>query len=169
MHNPAGFGSRAGAGVLTGVTLWRLVVAAFGFIGFGAAAATMSDPWPGLSQQASLLTGVVYAGLALYPLLVGGRAHEPSSPWLRGALTVLLLLVSVTFLTGMGGDLDSTWSLFEHLLTPLVVFVDWVAVGRNQAAVRWWHPGYGRRRLAAGPLRQQPQVQQLQPASGWRP
>jgi len=144
MHNPTGYAPparpRGGAGVLVGVTLWRLVVAAFGFIGFAAAAATMNDPWPGLSQQASLLTGVVYVGFALYPLLVGGRAHEPSSPWLRGAMTVLLLLVSATFLTIMAGDLDETWSLFEHLLTPLVVFVDWVAVGCNQAAVRWWHP-----------------------------
>lgn len=144
MHNPPGYGvpggPRVGAGVLTGVTLWRLFVAACGFVGFGAAAATMSDPWPGLSQQASLLAGVGYVGLALYPLFTGGRAHEPSSPWLRGAMTVLLLLVSVTFLVIMEGDLDDTWSLFEHLVTPLAVFVDWAAVGRNQAAVRWWHP-----------------------------
>jgi hypothetical protein len=131
---------RTGAGVLVGVTAWRLVIAAFGFVGFGAAAAVMDDPWPGLSQQASLLTGVVYAGLALYPVFTGGRGHEPGSPWLRGAVTVLLLLVSTTFLTIMEGDLDETWSLFEHLLTPLVVLVDFVAVGRNQAAVRWWHP-----------------------------
>ncbi len=53
---------------------------------------------------------------------------------------MLLLLVSVTFLTLMGGDLSGTWSLFEHPLTPLVVLVDWIAVGRNQAAVAWWHP-----------------------------
>jgi hypothetical protein len=127
-------------GVLVGVSVWRVVIAAFGFVGFGAAMATGNDPWPGLSQQASLLTGVVYLGLALFPVFVGGRSHEPRSPWLRGAMTVLLLLVSVTFLTIMGGDLDETWSLFEHLLTPLVVFADWAFVGRNQAAVRWWHP-----------------------------
>src|SRR5262245_57590971 len=93
MHNP-GFppAPRVGAGVLAGVTLWRLVIATCAFTGFGAAAAQMNDPWPGLSQQASLLAGVVYVGLALYPLFTGGRAHEPRSPWLRGAMSVLLLL-----------------------------------------------------------------------------
>jgi hypothetical protein len=131
---------RVNGGVLAGVTLWRLGVAACGFVGFGAAAAVMDDPWPGLSQQASLLTGIVYLGLAAFPLFVGGRAHEPRTPWLRGAMTVLLLLVGVTFLAIMEGDLDETWSLFEHLITPLVVLADWIVVGRNQTAVRWWHP-----------------------------
>lgn len=138
MHNPAL--PRGGAGLLVGVTAWRLLVSAFGFVGFGAAVATMRDPWPALSQQASLLTGVVYLGLALYPLFTGGRTHEPRTPWLRGAMCVLLLLVAGTYLTLMSGDLGSVHSLFEHLLTPLVVLADWVLVGRNQARVRWWHP-----------------------------
>ncbi|MBE1470408.1 FtsH-binding integral membrane protein [Kibdelosporangium phytohabitans] len=133
-------GPRVKAGVLVGVTVWRLLIAAFAFTGFGAAVAEMNNPWPGLSQQASLLAGVVYLGLALYPLFTRGRRHEPRSPWLRGATAVLLLLVGVTFMTIMEGDLDETWSLFEHLLTPLAVLVDWVAVGRNQADARWWHP-----------------------------
>lgn len=128
------------AGVLLGVTLWRLVIATCAFVGFGAAVAIMNDPWPALSQQASLFTGLVYVGLALYPLFTGGRRHEPRSPWLRGATSVLLLLVAVTYMAIIEGDLDETWSLFEHLITPLVVLVDFVAVGRNQAAVRWWHP-----------------------------
>jgi hypothetical protein len=140
MHNPALPQPRVDAGVLAGVTLWRVVIATCAFVGFGAAAAEMNDPWPGLSQQASLLAGVVYLGLALYPLFTAGRRHEPRSPWLRGAMTVLLLLVSVTYLAVMEGDVDETWSLFEHVVTPLVVLVDFVAVGRNQAAVRWWHP-----------------------------
>ncbi|EHR62831.1 hypothetical protein [Saccharomonospora cyanea] len=79
-------------------------------------------------------------GLLLYPAFTGGRRHEPNSPWLRGATAVLLLLVPGTFLTLMGGDLSETGSLFEHLPTPLVVLVDWIAVGRGQAAVMWWHP-----------------------------
>jgi hypothetical protein len=131
---------RVNPGVLAGVSLWRLVIVVCAFTGFGAALGKMRDPWPGLSQQASLLTGVVYTGLLLYPLVTGGHRHEPRSPWLRGAMAVLLLLVAVTFLTIMGGDLDETWSLFEHLLTPLVVLIDFVAVGRNQVAVKWWHP-----------------------------
>lgn len=123
---------------MVGVTVWRLVVAMCGFVGFGAAVAVVDTPWSALSQQASLFTGVLYLGLALYPLLTG--APEPRSPWLRGATCVLLLLVAGTYMSLMSGDLSSMYSLFEHLLTPLVVLVDWVFVGRNQARARWWHP-----------------------------
>jgi len=123
---------------LVGVTAWRLLVATCGFVGFGAAVAVLDNPWSALSQQASLFTGLVYLGLALYPVLT--RELEPRSPWLRGATCVLLLLVAGTYMSLMSGDLSSVHSLFEHLLTPLVVLVDWVFVGRNQARVRWWHP-----------------------------
>lgn len=133
---------RVDPGVLAGVTVWRLVIVVCAFTGFGAAVgqADLDSVMPGLSQQASLLTGICYLGLLCYPLVTGGQRHEPRSPWLRGALAVLLILVSVTFMTLMEGDLDETWSLFEHAITPLVVLVDWLAVGRNQAAVKWWHP-----------------------------
>lgn len=133
---------RVAPAVLAGVSAWRLLIVVFAFTGFGAVVSDvgLDGAMPGLSQQASLLTGVVYLGLLAYPLFTGGRAHEPRSPWLRGALAVLLLLVGVTFLTLMGGDLGETWSLFEHLLTPLAVLADWLFVGRNQAATRWWHP-----------------------------
>lgn len=139
MHNAAAV-ARVDAGRLAGVTVWRLLVAGCALYGLGAALAVLNGPWPALSQQASLFAGVVYLGLALYPLFTGGRRHEPCSPRLRGATAVLLILVSVTYLTILEGPLDESWSLFEHLLTPLVVVVDFVFVGRNQAAVRWWHP-----------------------------
>jgi hypothetical protein len=141
MHNPLlPLPPRLGAGVLAGVVAWRLAVAACAFTGFFAAVAVMSDPWPALSQQANLFAGLVFLGLALYPLFTGGRTHEPASPWLRGAVCVLLLLVAGTYQTLMSGDVDDTYSLFEHVITPLVVLADWVLVGRGQAGVRWWHP-----------------------------
>jgi len=113
---------------------WRLVVAACGLVGFGFAVATFYDPWPALSQQASLLTGVVYLALAF----TGDRS--PVVSWFRGALAVLLLLVCVTYLTVIQGDLDTVGSLFEHLVTPLVVLADWLLVGRSRVVVRWWYP-----------------------------
>lgn len=133
---------RADPALITGVSVWRLVIVVCAFTGFGAAVSDFDfeNAIPGLSQQASLLTGVCYLGLLCYPMFTGGQRHEPPSPWLRGALAVLLLLVAVTFMTLMEGDLGSTWSLFEHAITPLVVLIDWLAVGRNQAAVKWWHP-----------------------------
>jgi hypothetical protein len=132
--------SKVSPGVLVGVSVWRAVIVACSFIGFGSAVAQFNDPWPGLSQQASLLNGIVYLGLLAYPLFTGGRRHEPASPWLRGAMAVLLVLVAVTFIAIIEGDLDETWSLFEHVITPAVVVLDVCVVGRNQANMKWWHP-----------------------------
>jgi hypothetical protein len=129
--------------VLLGVSVWRLLIVASAVTGFALAAGEaggFGDALPGLSQQASLLTAIVYFGLLCYPACTGFRRHEPHSPWLRGAMAVLLLLVGGTFLTLMGGSLDEGWSLFEHLVTPLLVLADWIVVGRNQVNCRWWHP-----------------------------
>lgn len=123
--------------VLVGVSLWRLAIVGCALYGFGDAT-DWSANFEGLSQQASLATGIIYTGLLLYPVRTGGRRHEPRSPWLRGATTVLLLLVAGTFFGIMGGDVD--YLPFEHIYTPLIVLVDWLFVGRNQAAVKWWHP-----------------------------
>ena len=125
------------------MTLWRLLIAACGAIGFADAvdnSAGFGDAIQALSQQASLLVAVVFLGLALYPLFTRGRVHEPRTPWWRGAMAVLLLLVGITFQTLLSGDLDTVQSLFEHALTPIVVLLDWLVVGRNQATGKWWHP-----------------------------
>src|SRR5699024_3585425 len=65
---------------------------------------------------------------------------EPRSPGSPGAIAVWLLLVGITFQTLLSGDLDTVQSLFEHALTPIVVLLDWLVVGRNQATGKWWHP-----------------------------
>lgn len=114
--------------------IWRLLVATCAFVGFGHAVATFHEPWHALSQQASLLAGIVYLGLAVL-----GPHSERLATWLRGAMVVLLALVCVTFLTVIGGELDTTASLFEHLVTPVVVLADWVLAGRTRT-VRWWYP-----------------------------
>jgi hypothetical protein len=123
--------------VLIGVSLWRLAIIGCALYGFGDATG-WSENFEGLSQQASLATGIIYTGLLLYPVFTGGKRHEPRSPWLRGATTVLLLLVAGTFFGIMGGDFD--YLPFEHVYTPLIVLVDWLFVGRDQAAAKWWHP-----------------------------
>jgi hypothetical protein len=116
------------------LSIWRLLVAASAFVGFGYAVATFTEPWHALSQQASLA-----AGFAFLVAAVLGRRAEPVSTWLRGAMTVLLLLVCGTYLTVIDGDLDTTASLFEHLITPALALFDWVVVGRTWSA-RWWYP-----------------------------
>jgi hypothetical protein len=115
-------------------SVWRLLVATSAFVGFGYAVATMVEPLVALSQQASLLAGTVYLALAVL-----GRRAEGVATWLRGGTTVLLGLVCVTFLTLLGGTLDDTASLFEHLITPLLALADWLFAGRT-TAVRWWFP-----------------------------
>lgn len=123
--------------VLAGVSLWRLAIVGCALYGF-TDATDWSANFEGLSQQASLATAIVYTGLLLYPVFTGGTRHEPASPWLRGATTVLLLLVAGTFFGIMGGDFG--YLPFEHVYTPLIVLADWLFVGRNQAAAKWWHP-----------------------------
>ncbi len=124
-------------GVLVAVSLWRLAIVGCALYGFSDATGWSAN-FEGLSQQAGLGTAIVYIGLLGYPAFAGGRRHEPRSPWLRGATTVLLLLVAGTFFGIMGGDAD--YLPFEHIHTPLIVLVDWLFVGRNQAAAKWWHP-----------------------------
>lgn len=123
---------------LVGVTLWRLAIISAAMYGFLDATDGGTKNLRALSQQASLVTAIIYAGLLLYPLFVLGKRHEPKSPWWRGANAVLLLLVAGTYFGIMGGSFD--YYPFEHFWTPLLVLVDVLFVGRNQANVKWWHP-----------------------------
>ncbi|GAA4895989.1 hypothetical protein LX16_1433 [Stackebrandtia albiflava] len=94
-----------------------------------------------LSQLAGVVVGVCYLGLALFPLFAGGRRDEPASAWLRGALALLMLLVSLTSILILnGGRLSHGAFFFEHLVAPVMVVLDFVFVGRNQFRTRWWHP-----------------------------
>ncbi|MBC6456626.1 hypothetical protein [Actinomadura sp. HBU206391] len=122
------------------LSLWRLLIVAFALVGISTVPGGGFGQLQYLSQFASLVAAIVYVALLVYPLFTRGRRHEPRTPWLRGATTVLLALVSVAFLTMLSGDLSDTSSLFEHLLTPLVVLIDWIAVGSDQRNVRWWFP-----------------------------
>jgi hypothetical protein len=127
--------------VILGVTLWRLVIVLFAVVGLMAGLEENGDgALKALSQSASLLAALVYGGLALYPFVTGMRHHEPKTAWWRGATTVTLLLVAGVFMTMLSGDVSETWSLFEHLLTPLILLADWCLVGRNQANTRPWTP-----------------------------
>jgi len=115
---------------------WRLLVASSAATGVVLAAARYDVWWTALSQLASLAVAVVYLGLALAP---GRRA--PSLVWLRGALASLMVTVALGFLARPQTEVLAPFSVFEHLLTPTLVVVDFVLVGGGSAAVlRWWHP-----------------------------
>lgn len=132
--------ARVRPAVLVAVSAWRLAIVGCAFVGFGEAARLSVSNAAYLTQQASLVTGVAYLGLLFYPVVTGGRRHEPDSGWLRGAVLVLLILVSGTYATLLAGTYHDLSGLLEHLVTPLLVAVDWLVVGRNQGATRWWHP-----------------------------
>jgi hypothetical protein len=113
------------------VVLWRLLIAGCAATGVALAAIQYDVWWTALSQLASIAVAISYLGLAF---------REPRSPWLRGCLTVLMLLVSLAFIPMQHGNMWDPYSVFEHLLTPLLVVLDFALVGRNQHRVRWWHP-----------------------------
>ncbi|WP_062204059.1 hypothetical protein [Streptomyces sp. NBRC 109706] len=126
------------AGALFGETLWRVLIIGCALIGYQA---TGGGTLLALSQLASVAAGIGYAMVTVLTLSAAAlRRPEPPTAWLRGLLAVTLLLVMITWFTAMGGGLDETWSLFEHLLTPLAVLVDWLFIGRRQRSARWWYP-----------------------------
>jgi hypothetical protein len=142
---------RPRADVLVGMTIWRLIVAGLAWYGFDQVTGySRTPPWDAyfgwepvreLSQLGSLLVAICYLGLAVYPLFVSGRRHEPRRSWLRGALVIIMWLVSLTAIFIIGsGQLDDRGFLFEHLLTPVIVTVDFLVVGRGQDGLRWWYP-----------------------------
>lgn len=117
---------------------WRLLVALSAATGVVLAARQYDVWWTALSQLANGAVAVCFAGLAAFTLLTGRR--EPSSPWLQGALATTMTLVCLAYLPMQNGNATQGWSVLEHVVTPVLVVADFVFVGANQAAVRWWHP-----------------------------
>jgi len=113
------------------VALWRLAVACSAAAGVALAAREYDVWWTALSQLANLAVAGAYLGLAI---------REPRSPWLRGALVTVMLLVALAYLPMQNGNLLEPWSVLEHVVTPVLVVVDFLVVGRNHHRVRWWHP-----------------------------
>ena len=133
--------------MLVGVSVWRALIVTFALTGFtsvpnggGFGGTAQISNFAYLTQQGSFLTALVYFGLLIYPLCTRGREHEPKVPWLRGALAVVMTLICITYMTMLGGSLSDTADQFEHLLTPIVVILDWIVVGRAPSAARWWFP-----------------------------
>lgn len=120
------------------VTAWRLLVALSAATGVALAAMQYDVWWTALSQLANGAVAVSYAGLVAYGLLTG--RPEPRSPWLQGALATVMALVCLAYLPMQNGNLTDPYSVLEHVVTPALVVADFVLVGRNHAAVRWWHP-----------------------------
>lgn len=117
---------------------WRAAIALSGLTGVVLAAVRYDVWWTALSQLASIAVFVGYAALAAYPLVAG--RHAPASGWLRGGLATLMVLVGGAYLVMTGGDLSAAYSVFEHLLTPLLVVADFLLVGVDRQGLRWWHP-----------------------------
>lgn len=113
------------------VVLWRLLVAASATTGVVLAAQQYDVWWTALSQLASVAVAVSFVGLAF---------REPRSPWLRGSLTTVMVLVGLAFIPMSNDNLWAPFSVFEHMLTPALVVLDFVLVGRNHHHLRWWHP-----------------------------
>lgn len=132
-------GAKVRPEVLFVLTVWRLAVAACAFTGLSLYL-RHSEAIKFFTQQSNLLVGVCFTGLALYPLFVGGRRHEPAVGWARGAVTVYIIVTGFVFATMMSGDYSRPEDLLSHLITPLLVTADWIFVGRDQATLRWWHP-----------------------------
>ncbi|GAB2468148.1 hypothetical protein [Jatrophihabitans fulvus] len=131
----------ATTGALAGTAVWRALIAVSGFVGLFLTldGRQLADALSELSQQASLAAGVIYTGLLVYPFVTGRRFHEPRSPWWRGAIGVVLVIVMVVYAVLLDDtDYSTLHSKLEHVITPALVVVDVLVVGRNLLNVRWW-------------------------------
>lgn len=90
------------------------------------------------TQQTNVLVALYYTWALGYQAFRRG-GEEPGSGGVRGVIVVAALTMAAIYLA-MGGPLDTTRSLLAHAGTPLLVFLDWLFVGRQQARLRWWHP-----------------------------
>ncbi|MGH3662736.1 MAG: Pr6Pr family membrane protein, partial [Micromonosporaceae bacterium] len=125
---------------VAGVSLWRLAIVSSAFIGFWEYASLQLGNLAYLTQQAAFFAGAVYLVLLVYPMVTRLQRHEPASAGWRGAAAVLLILVSATYATMLNGTYYDLGGFLSHLLTPLLVVLDWTFVGRNQGQCHWWHP-----------------------------
>ncbi len=116
---------------------WRLLVAASGLAGVILAALQYDVWWTALSQLASLGVAAGYLALAVRPA-PGTRTDDV----VRGGLAVVMVLVGLGFWAMQHGNGADPYSLLEHGLTPALVLLDVVVVGRVRALRRtdplWW-------------------------------
>lgn len=110
---------------------WRLLIATSGAIGVLLAAMQYDVWWTALSQLSSLVVAATYLLLAIGP--------RWRWTWWRGALATVMSMVCVGFVAMQHGNLLDPYSLFEHLLTPILVVVDYVLLSRG-ARAPLWHP-----------------------------
>lgn len=126
--------------VVVGTFAWRLALAFCAFYGWWLYG---HDPEEliFLTQSGNLLTGIVFLVVALYGLAIGlaYRREAATHVW-RGAMTLLLLVVASTYLGVIGGGTSEAKDAFTHVITPMLVLVDWCFVGRSQNRTRWWQP-----------------------------
>lgn len=126
--------------VVIGTFAWRLLLAFCAFYGWWLYGHD-PDELIFLTQSGNLLTAIVFFGVAFYGLAVGlAYQREAATHVLRGAMALLLLVVASTYIGVIGGNTAEAKDAFTHVITPLLVLVDWCFVGRSQNRSRWWQP-----------------------------
>lgn len=126
--------------VVIGTFAWRLALTFCAFYGWWLYGHD-PDELIFLTQSGNLLTSLVFAVVAFYGLVIGlAHQREAATHVWRGAMTLLLLVVASTYLGVIGGGTSEAKDAFTHVITPLLVLIDWCFVGRSQNNTRWWHP-----------------------------
>lgn len=87
------------------------------------------------TYQANVLAAAYYAWALISP-----RAEARAG--LRGAVVLYVVVAGVVwnlYLTKMSMGYTPA-NMLLHIVVPALALVDWLAVGRSQADVRWWQP-----------------------------
>jgi len=83
---------------------------------------------------------LVAAAYFIWALLRPAAARE--RPGLRGAIVLYVVVAGViwnVYLTEMSMGY-TVQNVLLHIVSPLLVGLDWLLVGRSQDRVTWWHP-----------------------------
>ncbi len=97
----------------------------------------------GLWWRFSTFTYEVNLLAAAYFLWAVARpAAAQRLPGLRGAIVLYVVVAGVIwnlYLTEMSMGY-SVQNIMLHILSPILVGLDWLLIGRSQSRVTWWHP-----------------------------
>lgn len=119
------------------VVLWRAAIAGLAWWGLLAA---LSGDITGLRywSQVTALTVALTATASVLTFRVRSPSWARVLVWCRGASTTYAIVTGIIYQLLLSGRLDSTSSILEHAVVPVLAVLDWLIFGPGVVRQRWW-------------------------------
>ena len=139
----------ASAPTLWATWVWRLVLAAVSGYGSWLIVAD-SRTWIGFVENISYFTEISTIAVFLANfcsvirvfVMKGSNRYrlEGNHGWFRGAATSMTILTGIVFAALLGAQYPDLSGKLVHIACPILMTLDWIFAGRNQARLRWFVP-----------------------------